>query len=89
MARYKNSVADIELPNIKTWNSVSSLKDDQEVLIDTRLSMASGSKNDLKNDFKKSRTPSLRISDSAGLADQELTEADEDQSLSCQVSKKI
>ena len=26
MAKYKNSVADIELPNVKTWHSVSTLK---------------------------------------------------------------
>ena len=31
MEKYKNSVADIELPNVKKWNSVLVLKDDQEV----------------------------------------------------------
>ena len=32
MAKYKNSVADIELlPNVKKWNSVLVLEDDQEV----------------------------------------------------------
>ena len=32
MEKYKNSVADIELPNVKKWNSVLTLKDDQEVI---------------------------------------------------------
>ena len=32
MEKYKNSVADIELPNVRKWNSVLVLKDDQEVI---------------------------------------------------------
>ena len=34
MEKYKNSVADIELPNVRKWNSVLVLKDDQEVNLD-------------------------------------------------------
>ena len=97
MAKYKNSVADIELPNIKTWHSVSTLKvrflfpriyriilppfiqDDQEALIDTQLSMASGSKTDVKS---KSRPSSLKISDSNIESDE--TE-EENRSFGCQV----
>merc|ERR1711941_258684 len=71
------SVADIELPNVKTWHSVSTLKDDQEALIDTRLSMASGSKLDVK------RPSSLKIADS-NVESEDMEE--ENRSLSCQVS---
>merc|ERR1711894_117248 len=83
MAKYKNSVADIELPNIKTWHSVSTLKDDQEALIDTQLSMASGSKTDVKS---KSRPSSLKISDSNIETDE--TE-EENRSFGCQDIKQF
>ena len=55
------------------------IQDDQEALIDTQLSMASGSKTDVKS---KSRPSSLKISDSN--IESEETE-EENRSLGCQV----
>ena len=54
-------------------------QDDQEALIDTQLSMASGSKTDVKS---KSRPSSLKISDSN--IESEQTD-EENRSLGCQV----
>ena len=56
-------------------------QDDQEALIDTQLSMASGSKTDVKS---KSRPSSLKISDSN--VESEETE-EENRSLGWQVGK--
>merc|ERR1712079_319795 len=69
------------LPNIKTWHGVSTLKDDQEALIDTRLSMATGSKKDLQK-----RPSSLKISDSNVAV--ESGDEEENHSLSCQDFKQ-
>ena len=55
------------------------IQDDQEALIDTQLSMASGSKTDVKS---KSRPSSLKISDSNIESDE--TE-EENRSFGCQV----
>ena len=90
MAKYKNSVADIELPNIKTWHSVTTLNkpDDQEVLLDTKINMASASGSGSKTDLKRSSRPSsLKVSDSnnAGLND---SGEQESSSLSCQDIKQ-
>ena len=57
------------------------IQDDQEALIDTQLSMASGSKTDVKS---KSRPSSLKISDSNIESDE--TE-EENRSFGCQVSE--
>ena len=139
MAKYKNSVADIELPNIKTWNSESLLKvrvsqksvksqskvsqksvksqskgqskvsqkcqsriyqqstvilrftlvlilqDDQEALIDTKLSLSMAGIRDSKTDLKKSRPSSLKISDSTAATE---TSEEENESLSFQDIKQ-
>ena len=86
MAKYKNSVADIELlPNVKKWNSVLVLEDDQEVscvflllhihicfevLIDTKMSAV----------MKQSRPDNIKISRPS------LEEEDAPQRLGCQVT---
>ena len=90
MAKYKNGVADIELPNIKTWHSMTTLNkpDDQEVLLDTKINMASASGSGSKTDLKRSSRPSsLKVSDSnnAGLSD---SGEQESSSLSCQDIKQ-
>jgi len=80
MEKYKNSVADIELPNVRKWNSVLVLKDDQEVLLDTVMSVTGTG-----TGMKQSRPSSLKITKPMD----ENTDQDSHQGLSCQDIKQI
>jgi len=77
MEKYKNSVADIELPNVRKWNSVLVLKDDQEVLLDTVMSGTG-------TGMKQSRPSSLKISQPSDEDPEQNS-----QGLSCQDIRQI
>ena len=100
MAKYKNSVADIEIPTIRTWNSASQInkvyrkvskvlcnfcmQDDQEVLLIVDTSKLKMSASGSKSDLKRSSRPSSLKVSSSNNGMNDFND-EENGSLSCQV----